>query len=159
MTGRFLAVLMLAAAAVTLVGVVPAARRERDAARRHHQAALAEREQLRVRLASLSQRTSEEREPTAIDGAAAVRALRRGVLATTDGLAVSGVEISTSSNPRGAMAAHGRLVAEGPFVEVLRLTRRLASPSSGVLLQRVTLGEVRGGVRVEAEAFILKEAP
>ena len=159
MTRRLVVVLLLAAAAVILVLVVPEARQERDAARRDFEVARAEREQLRVRLADLSPRSSNEHQPTAAEGAVAVRALRGAVLAATDGLAVSGVEIAMTSNARGLVAAHGRLVAEGPYVDVLRLARRLASASSGVLLERVSLGDARGRVRIEADAFIMKEAP
>jgi hypothetical protein len=158
MSRRLIAVVLFAAAALILLVAVPSARRERDAAREEHRAARIEREQLRARLADLNRRTSEDRQPTAADGAAAVRALRGAVLTATDGLGVSGVEVTTTANARGAIAAQGRLVAHGRFAEALRLTRRLASSSSGVLLERVTLGEVRGRVRVEAEAFILKEA-
>ena len=156
---RLAAFLLFAAAAGILAAAVPSARRERDAARQEHRAARAEREQLRVRLADLDHRSLEDRQPTAATGAAAVLALRGAVLAATDGLAVTGVEVTTNVPGRGAIAAQGRLAAEGDFFETLRLPRRLASSSSGVRLERVTLGEVRGRVRVEAEAFILKEAP
>jgi type II secretory pathway component PulL len=159
MTRRLVALLLLSAAVVILAVGVPSAHRERDAARLAHRAARAEREQLRVRLANLDRRTSEDRQPTAATGAAAVRALRSAVLAATDGLEVTGVEVTTVAAARGAVAAQGRLAVEGDFVEVLRLTRRLASSASGVLLERVTLGEARGRVRLEAEAFILKETP
>ena len=40
------------------------------------------------------------------------------VLAATEGLRVQGIEITTSAPSRGAVAAEGRLVAEGAFVEV-----------------------------------------
>lgn len=159
MMRRVVALLLLAGAVVVVAVGVPSAHRERDAARREYRAARTEREQLRVRLADLDRRTSEDRQPTAATGAAAVRALRGGVLAATDGLEVTGVEVTTSVAARGAVAVQGRLAAEGDFVEVLRLARRLASSSSGVLLEGVTLGEVRGRVRLEAEAFILKETP
>lgn len=159
MTRRLVALLLSAAAVVILAVVVPSARRDRDAALQEHRVARTEREGLRVRLADLDRRTSEDRQPTAATGAAAVRALRGAVLTATDGLAVTGVEVTASAAARGVVAAQGHLAAEGDFVEALRLTRRLASSASGVLLERVTLREVRGQVRVQAEAFILKEAP
>ena len=81
------------------------------------------------------------------------------VLLATEGLKVSGVEVAATPSTRGPVAAQGRLVAEGRFVDALRLARRLASSSSGVLLERVTLRDAREGVRLEAEAFILKEVP
>jgi len=157
MTRRALALVLLALAAVVFVALVLPARRDRSTAQEEYALARAERQRLRVRLANLARRTSEDQGAAAADGAAAVRALRRATLQATDGLPVSGVSVSTSVNPRGAIAARGQVVAEGRFVDALRLTRRLAAPSSGLLLQRVSLGEAGGAVRVEASAFILRE--
>lgn len=154
-----LGLLLLTAALVVFVVVVPAARREGDAARQQHAQAREERERLRVRLADLSRRTTQDEGATAADGVTAARALRLAFLRATDGLAVSGVEVRVSPVPRGAIAARGLLAAEGRFTDVLRLARRLADPSSGLLLDRVNLVEARSDVRLVAEAFILKEAP
>jgi hypothetical protein len=154
-----LALLLLAIAVVVFAALVPTARRERDAARQQYALAREERERLRVRLADLSRRTSEDERATAADGAGAIRMLRQAVLRATHGLPVSSVEISVSGTARGAIAARGRFAAVGDFVDVLRLARRIASSSSGLLLERVSFGEVRGAVRLEAEAFILKEEP
>jgi hypothetical protein len=159
MTRRALAVVLLLSAAVVFVALILPARWDGAAAREEYVVALAERQRLQVRLAHLDRRTSEDQGATAADGAAAVRALRRATLQATDGLPVSGVSVSTRVNPRGAIAARGQVVAEGTFVDALRLTRRLAAPSSGLLLERVSLGEAGGTVRVEASAFILREAP
>jgi hypothetical protein len=152
-----LPLLLVASAAVIVAALVPAARRERDAARQQYAAAREERERLRVRLADLGRRTSEEERATAADGVSAARALRLAVLRATDGLAVSGVEVSVSVTPRSAIAARGRFAAEGQFTEVLRLARKLADSSSGLLLGRVSLSEARGAVRIEADTFILRE--
>jgi hypothetical protein len=134
------------------------AQRQRDDARNDYASARVERERLRVRLAALGRR-SEDEGATAADGAAAVRVLREAALEALEGLRVSGVEISTSPAAQGAIAARGRLVARAEFVEALRLARRLAAPSSGLLLSRVTLVEVRDAVRIEAETFIMRESP
>lgn len=150
--------LLAIAAGLFLLLALPA-RRQRDDARREYAAARVERERVRVRLADLGRRTSEDGGATAVDGAAAVRALRRAALDALKGLPVSGVEISTSPVAQGAVAARGRLVARADFVDTLRLARRLASPSSGLLLSRVTFVEIRDAVRIEAETFILREAP
>jgi hypothetical protein len=150
---------LLTTAVVVFAALVPTARRERDAARQEYARAREERERLRVRLADLSRRTSSEERATAADGAGAVRMLREALLRATDELAVSGVEISVSGAARGAVAARGRFAAVGGFADVLRLARRIASPSSGLLLEQVILGEARGAVRIEAEAFILREEP
>jgi hypothetical protein len=156
---RRFALLLLAIAVVVFAALVPTAGRERDAARQQYALAREERERLRVRLAHLNRRTSEDERATAADGAVAVRMLREAVLRATDGLPVSGVEIRVSGTTRGAIAARGRFAAVGGFTDVLRLARRIASSSSGLLLERVSFGEVRGAVRIEAEAFILKEEP
>jgi hypothetical protein len=135
------------------------AQRERDDALSEYASARVERERLRVRLADLDRRTSEDEGATAADGAAAVQALRQAALEALEGLRVSGVEISTSPAAQGALAARGRLVARADFAEALRLARRLASPSSGLLLSGVTFFETRDAVRIEAETFILRESP
>ncbi len=154
-----LPLVLVASAAAIVAAVVPAAQRERDAARQHYAAAREERERLRVRLADLGRRTSEGERATAADGVSAARALRLAVLRATDGLAVSGVEVGVSVTSQGAIAARGRFAAEGQFTEVLRLARRLADSSSGLLLGRVSLGAARGAVRIEADTFILREGP
>jgi hypothetical protein len=159
MTRRAVAAALFVLAGVVFVGLVLPARRDRSAAREQYAQARAERQRLRVRLANLDRRTSEDQGATAANGAAAVRALRQATLRATEGLPVSGVSLSTSVAPRGAIAARGQVSAEGGFVDALRLTRRLAAPSSGLLLQRVTLGAATAGVRVEANAFILRETP
>ena len=154
-----LALVLAAVALVIFAVVVPGARRERDAAREQHAQAREERERLRLRLADLSRRTAADGGATAADGLAAARALRQAFLRATDGLEVTGVEIHVSPVGRGSTAASGRFAAEGRFADVLRLARRLARPSAGLLLERVSLGEARSDVRLEAQAFILKEAP
>lgn len=158
MTARqALALILLAIAAVVFVSLVLPARRDRTAAQEEYALANAERQRLRVRLADRDRRTSEDQGATAADGAAAVRALRHAALRATEGLEMSGVTVSSTASAQGAIAARGQLVAEGGFVDALRLTRRLAAPSSGLLLQRVRLGVAGGAVRVEANTFILRE--
>lgn len=159
MTRRVLALFLFVVAGALFIFVARPAQRQRDEARNDYASARVERERLRVRLAALGRRTSEDEGATAADGAAAVRVLREAALAALEGLRVSGVEISTSPAAQGPIAARGRLVARAEFVEALRLARRLASPSSGLLLSGVTFVEVRDAVRIEAETFILRESP
>jgi hypothetical protein len=158
MTRRGLAVLLLVLAAVVYATLVLPAQRARGAAQTEYSRARIDQQRLKVRLASLDRRTSEDQGATAVDGAAAVRALRRASLQATDGLPVSAVEVATRVDSRGVVAARGRIVAEGRFVDVLRFARRLARPSSGLLLESVKLGETRDAVRVEANVFILRES-
>jgi hypothetical protein len=159
MTRRALALTLFVAAAALFFLVARPAQRQGDEARRGYASARVERERLRVRLAHLGHRTSGEEGATAADGAAAVRALRQATLHAIEGLSVSGVQISTSPADQGAIAARGHLVAQAEFVEALRLARRLASPSSGLLLSGVSLRQDRDGIRLEAETFILRETP
>lgn len=154
-----LALVILGMALAVFIGFVPAARRDSAAAREAHAQAREERERLRVRLADLGRRTTGDEGATAADGVTAARALRLAFLKATDGLDLTGVEVRASPVGRGATAARGLFAAEGRFVDILRLARRLAKPSSGLLLDRVSLGEARSGVHLDAEAFILKEAP
>jgi hypothetical protein len=158
-TRRVLALMLFVTAAALFLLVARPAQRQGDEARRGYASARLERERLRVRLAHLDRRTSEEGGATAADGAAAVQALRQAALDALEGLSVSGVQISTVPAEQGAIAARGRLVAEAEFVEALRLARRLASPSSGLLLSRVGLQDTRDGIRLEAETFILRDTP
>jgi len=159
MTRRALAVILFSLAVGLFLFVARPAQREADAARRDFASARVERERLRVRLAHLDRRTSEDEGAMASDGAAAVRALRLAALEALEGLSVSGVELSTSPTEQGAIAARGRLAVRAEFAEVLRLARRLASPSSGLLLSRITLRRAGDAVTLEAETFILREAP
>jgi hypothetical protein len=148
---------LCAVAVAIVVAFVPSARRERDGARQRYGTARLEREQLRVRLADLGRRTSEDETATAANGASAARALRLATLRATEGLGVSGVTIDVSATPEGATAARGHLSAVGDFTVALRLVRRLARSSSGLLLDRVRLSSARLGVRVEADTFIPKK--
>lgn len=152
-----LALALSAAAALVFLAVVPGARRAGEKARAQQTVSRQEIEQLRVRLADLGRRTTGDEGATATDGVTAARALRLAFLEAAEGLKVSGVEVRVNPLSRGAMAATGILAAEGSFTEVLRLARRLADPSSGLLLDRVSLGTRLDNVRLEAEAFILKE--
>jgi hypothetical protein len=158
MTRRSLALLVLVVAGVIFVTLVLPAQRGRKAAQEEYAHARAERQRLQVRVAGLDRRTREDQGATAADGAAAVRALRSAVIEATNGLTMNAVSVSTRTSARGAVAARGQVAAEGRFVDALRLTRRLSAPSSGLLLERVSLAEVGAEVRVEASAFILRKS-
>lgn len=155
---RVASLLFLGAAALYLA-VVPPAQREREAAEQEHRRVLEEAQRLRVRVANVSRLSREGLEARAADGAAAVGALRAAALRATDGVSVSDVEIAASANPRGAAAGQCRVKVRGRQADVLRVARRLARPSSGMLLSGVTLTAAGGDVALEAEAFILRENP
>ena len=153
---RRVAAALLAVAALGLhVGVTRPARRQRDEARDAFARGREEREKLRAEAVRLERRVAAARAPAG--DAAAARALRLSLLRATDGLPLGAVRIGAEPGRRSSVAARGTLVAEGRQADVLRAASRLADPSSGVLLERVTLVQARGGaVRLEAQAFSVR---
>jgi hypothetical protein len=146
--------LLLLAGAAHLAVVAPA-RRDRDEARTEYARAREERQRLRERVADLERHRVAAGQAPAADAAAAVRALRLSFLRATEGLPVESVQISAVPGERGAVAARGRLAAEGRLDDVLRVTTRLVS--SGLLFERVGLAEAHGRVRLEVEGFSVRE--
>jgi hypothetical protein len=151
---RVAAALLLAAALGLHFGVTLPARRQRDEAREGFARGREERERLRAQAVRLERRAAAGRAPAG--DAAAARALRLSLLQAIEGLALGAVRISAEAGRGSAMAARGRLVAEGRQADVLRAAGRLAEPSSGVLLQRVSLVEAGGEVRLEVEAYSVR---
>lgn len=157
MTRRVLAGLLLLAGVLLWAGLAAPARRARDEARAELARLREERERSRSEMAAAERLASAGRTPEA--GAAAARTLRLALLRATEGLEVGRVTIAASSAERGAVAATGRLGAEGPLEAVLRVTDRLADPGSGLLLRSVTLseaGEDRQSVRLDVDAVSLR---
>jgi len=153
-----LALLLLAVAASAWLAVVPPAHREREAAEQESVRLRDEARRLRLRLANEGRHRREEPEARAADGAAAVKALRAAALRATSGTGIDGVEIAANPEASGIVAARCRLGVRGRFVNVLRVGRRLADPTSGLLLKSVALSSSGDDVRLEAEGFILREA-
>jgi len=145
--------LLLLLAVGAYVGIAVPARQTRDEVRRDCDRAREERERLRERVAELERQGAVSGRASLSDAAAAVRALRRSLLRATAGLPVEAVQISAAAGERGAVGARGRLAAEGRLGDVLRLTTRLTSPSSGLLVERVGLAEAHGRVRLEVEGL------
>ncbi|HSD27740.1 MAG TPA: hypothetical protein VLL75_10590 [Vicinamibacteria bacterium] len=155
MNRRVPAALFLAAALGLHFGVTLPARRQRDEAREGFARGREERERLRAQAALLEHRAAAGRAPAG--DAAAVRALRLSLLQAIEGLPLGAVRIGAEAARGAEAAARGRLVAEGRQADVLRAAGRLAEPSSGVLLARVSLVEARGGeVRLEVEAYSVR---
>lgn len=158
MRRRVAGALLLVAALGLHLGVTLPARRQRDEARDEFARAREQRERLRAQTARLERRAAAGRAPSG--DAAAARALRLSLLQATEGLPLEAVHIGAEAGRRGAVAARGRLVAEGRQADVLRAAGRLADPSSGVLLERVALAEARGGaVQIEVGAFSVRDEP
>jgi hypothetical protein len=154
-TPRLAAALLLVAAVGLHLGVTVPTRRQRDESRREFAGAREERERLRSRLSHLEKRAAAGRTPSG--DAAAAGALRRLLLRSTERLPLGAVQIGVEAGRRGAVAARGRLSAEGAQADLLRAAERLADPSSGVLLEHVALLPARdGGLRLEVEAFSLR---
>jgi hypothetical protein len=153
---RLAAALVVAAGLVHVLLTLPAGR-ARDAARAEFGRQRAERELVRAELARLERRAAARSGAAAPeDDAAAARALRRAMLDATRGLAIDQVQIAALPERQGALAARGRLAGTGSQAELLRAAGRLASPASGVLLQRLELAHTTGGVRLEAEAVSVR---
>jgi hypothetical protein len=90
-------------------------------------------------------------------GSTELMILHRGEVVLSHTLPLGAVRIAAEPGRGAAEAARGRLVAEGRQADVLRAAGRLAEPASGVLLERVSLVEARGGgVRLEVEAFSVR---
>jgi len=151
------AILLLGAAVAVHLSLVPPAQRQRQAAEGELSRLREARQRLRVRVASVEHRRLGESDAKAASGAAAVRALRQAALRATEGVALSGVEIAARASGAGPVAAEGRLKLEGRLADALRVARRLAAPSSGLLLESVSVAAVRDEVRLEARTFILRE--
>jgi hypothetical protein len=152
---RVAAVLLVVAALGLHFGVTLPARRQRDEVRDGFARGREERERLRAQAVRLERRAAAGRAPAG--DAAAARALRLTLLQAAEGLPLGAVRIAAEPGRGSSEAARGRLVAEGRQADVLRAAGRLAEPASGVLLERVSLVEARGGgVRLEVEAFSVR---
>jgi hypothetical protein len=155
--GRGAAALRVVAAPGLHVGVTRPARRQRDEAREEFARAREQRERLRAETARLERRAAAGRAPAG--EAAAARALRLSLLRAIEGLPLGGVRVGAESGKGSAVAARGSLVAEGRQADLLRAAGRLADPSSGVRLERVSLVGAQGGaVRLEVEAYSVRGA-
>jgi predicted phage gp36 major capsid-like protein len=152
---RVAAALLVVAALGLHFGVTRPARRQRDEAREAFARAREQRERLRAEAVRLERRAEAGRAPAG--EAAAARALRLSLLHAIDGLPLGGVRVAAESGKGSALAARGTLVAVGRQADLLLAAGRLADPSSGVRLERVSLVEARGGdVRLEVDAFSVR---
>lgn len=153
---RAVAVVLAAAAVGIHLGVSVPARRQRDEAREAFARAREGRERLRAEAKHLERRAAATvRAPSG--EAAAARALRLSLLGATHGLALESLRIGVEAGQRGASAARGTLAAVGRQADLLRVAGRLASPSSGVVVEQVRLAESRdGALRLELETFSVR---
>jgi len=153
---RRLAAAVIVIAALGLhAGVTLPARRERDAARSGYARAREQRERLRAEAVRLERRAAAGRAPAG--EAAAARALRLSLLRAVEGLPLGGVRVGAESGRGAAVAARGKLVAQGRQADLLRAAGRLAEPSSGVRVDRLSLVEAgSGGVRLEIDVFSVR---
>jgi hypothetical protein len=156
MTRLALAMALAVAAGLVHVGLTLPAARERDASRAEFARQRSEREHVRAELARLERRAAARSGAAPEDDAAAARALRRVLLEATRGLAIEEVQIATDAERQGAIAARGRLAGTGRQAELLRAAGRLASPASGVLLEKLELARTTSGVRLSAVAVSVR---
>jgi hypothetical protein len=157
-------VLLLAALAVH-VGLGRPAWREEAALAERASSLGAERQALLDRVAALeradvlaARSTRMELPPGANDDG--VARLRRSLLESLQGQAVSGVRLAVAPAPP-PLAAEGHLQAEGTFAEVVQLSGQLVRPGAGFVLKRVRLAPTpHGSLALEVEGVsVLEEAP
>jgi hypothetical protein len=153
---RLLALALLAAAAALHVLVtVPSQRRaavDGDAYRRLRD----ERRQAQSRLARLERAESLRQQAAGVFNAAGaddvVRLVRRSLIGSLDGAAVSKVHMSVRPGGGEHVAAAVTLNAHGEFEDVVRLSGHVARAGSGLVLQTVTFAQRRPGVGLTMEA-------
>jgi hypothetical protein len=152
-TRRLAAAVMLLAAVGLHLGFATPARRQRDEGRAEFARLREERERLRAQAARLQRGAVSVGAPSS--DAEAVRELRRSFLGAVEGLPLRAVRISAEAGRRGVVVAvRGRLAAEGGQTDLLRAAGKLAEASSGVLLEKVRLGQGPGGdLRLDIEAL------
>ncbi len=87
----------------------------------------------------------------------AVARLRRYLLETLAGQAVTGVRLTVVPGAP-PLAAEGRVRVEGAFAEVVALSGRLVRPGSGLVLRRAQFASVAGGgLALEIDGFSVAE--
>jgi hypothetical protein len=147
--------LLAAAAAVHVLVTMPAQRQaavDGDEYRRIRD----QRRQVQSRLARLERAESLRRQAAGVFNAPVsedvVRLVRRSLIGSLEGAAVSKVRMSVRPGGREHVAASVTLNAEGEFEDVVRLSGHVARTGSGLVLQTVTFAQRRPGVGLLVEA-------
>ncbi len=163
-SARVLAALLLLGAGLLYVGVTLPAHRAAADAEDAVGRARAERPGLRARLAEREHQAAAEDKASAAVAAAAsgpgdpVVRLRRSVVGSLDGAAVSAVRLAVTAG-RSPVGARLQLSAEGRFAEILRLAGHLVRPGTGLVLENVRLRPSPAGLALDLSAFSLTGRP
>jgi hypothetical protein len=114
------------------------------------------RRQVQSRLARLERAESLRRQAAGVFNAAGpedvIRLVRRSLIGSLEGAAVSKVRMSVRPGGREQVAVAVTLNAEGDFEDVVRLSGHVARTGSGLVLQTVTFLQQRPAVGLELEA-------
>jgi hypothetical protein len=115
-----------------------------------------QRRQVQARLARMERADSlRQKAAAALGGGGAeevVRGVRRSVISTLEGSAVSNVRLAVRPGGRDQVAASVSLSAEGGFTDVVGLSSQVARAGSGLLLQSVTFSPTVHTVGLVVEA-------
>jgi hypothetical protein len=156
-TPRSLAVLLLVAAGLLFVAVaIPSTRRAVDLGeeykrlRQSRRAAELRLEAAERRLAARARATRLLARGSSSPGHDALTELRAGVLATLEGRALSRVRLQVRP-ARAPLAAAFTLGASGSFDQIVDLSGRLASPSTGVILEQASFRVAPEGLSLELQ--------
>ena len=162
MTSRGLSVLLFLGGLLAHFGLARPAWREEAAFMERTTALLAEKQALLGRLAALERADvlsarAARMETKAGTNDDAVARLRRSLLESLRGQAVSGVRLEVAP-ARAPLAAEGRLRALGSFADVVRLSGHLVRPGAGFVLKRVRIARTpHGSLALEVEGMSVLE--
>jgi len=155
---RWVAAALLAGGIVLYAAVAVPMQRQAALAAEDYRRARDEARDIRTRLARLERRdAARARAATVLAGATpgdTVRAVRRSVVQTLQGVRLSGVRLGVSAE-RPPYAARVRLAATGSFADAVALTGLLARPDTGIVLDHVRLAPRGEGVALDLEAVTL----
>jgi hypothetical protein len=160
-TRRLLGWSLALAATLIYVGfVVPTWRSVSETGDEYKQARQRRREAVERLSRAERLRASRERATATLasNGGSSLVDLRRSVIASLEGFALSNVRLSVASG-RPPVSARVSLSAEGTFSEVIRLTGAIAGSGTGLVLDNVRVRPAPGGVALELEALRLGSMP
>ena len=160
MSARAAAILIAGLAAVIQLGVARPLRARAGAYADAFGAARVERQEVRTRLSELERRhQARARAVAAVKGAAGdpavtTRTVRQSVAQAVAGSRASGVNLTIRPSTAGVDV---NVTARGNAAEILDLTSHLSRPTSGVVLDRVSLTRVDGRVALQVTGLGIAE--
>jgi hypothetical protein len=153
---RMLALALLAAAAAVHVLVTVPLQRQAAVDGDEYRRLRDQRRQVQSRVARLERAESLRRQAAGVFNGEGtedvIRLVRRSLIGSLEGAAVSKVHMSVRPGSREHVAAAVTLNAQGEFEDVVRLSGHVARTGSGLVLQTVTFAQRRPGVGLVLEA-------